>query len=301
MDEMDEFELQLRYERAQKRKRTARITAAIATVVLLGSTGTFYYTGTYQGAALDPHPCKPEQVEVLASDGWVLESVEVDGATLTGLVRPPKENDAPWVLYFGGNVDHTLRTARAYIELLLGRESGYGAASFAYRGFDTSSGVTKPSTFQADARAVFDHLAAKHGMRAEQLHVIGFSLGANAAALLGAELAYTDHVLASTSLLSPGIAPHRLPPWLFPLVIGAWEMPSKLKAMRGPVLLVSANDDPAYPPEIHARKMPMLLGDRLVQHVEVNGGHEGPLRDERSLSAIRALLGVKPPAEPPKR
>ncbi len=302
---MDEFELQLRNERAQKRKRTARITAALSMLALIGTTGTFYYTGTYQGTALDPHPCEAAEVEVLASDGWALESIAVEGAVLAGLVRPPKEPDAPWVLYFGGNVDHSLRTARAYTELLLGRGSSYGAASFAYRGFDTSSGETKPLTFQADARAVFDHLAAKHGVRAERLHVIGFSLGANAAALLGAELARTEYALASTSLLSPGIGPHLLPPWLFPLVLGAWEMPSKLKAMRGPVLLVSAKDDPAYPADIHARKMPKLLGERLVQHVEVNGGHDGPLRDERSLAAVRALLGVEPPvvepAERPKR
>jgi len=301
MEEMDAFELQLRYERAQKRKRTARITAAFTTAVLLGSATTFYYTGTYQGMPLDPHPCEAAEVAVLAGDGWVLESIDVDGAVLAGLVHPPKEPSAPWLLYFGGNVDHSLRTARAYIELLVGRGDAYGAASFAYRGFDTSTGQTKPTTLPADARAVFEHLRAKYGVRAEQLHVIGFSLGANAASLLAAELAGTEHRLASTSLLSPGIAPHRLPPWLFRVVVGAWEMPSKLRAMRGPVLLVSANDDLAYPPEIHARKMPPLLGERLVQHVEVEGGHDGPLRDERSLSAIRALIGFEPPPHPAKR
>jgi len=297
MEEMDEFELQLRRERAEKRKRIANVTAALATVALIGTSATFYYTGAYQGMALDPHPCEPAQVEVLARDGWALESVPVDGAELVGLVRAPKEPDAPWVLYFGSNVDHALRTARAYLELLLGRGDSYGAASFAYRGFDTSSGVTKPHTLQADTRAIFEHLVAKHGVRAQRLHVIGLSLGASAAALLGAELAGTEHVLASTTLLSPGIAPHQLPPWLFPLVLGAWEMPSKLKVMRGPVLIVSADDDPVYPPNIHARKMPPLLGDRLVQHLEVSGGHDGPLRDERSLAAIRNLLGVAPPTE----
>ncbi len=298
MDDLDSFERQLRHERAQKRKRSARIAAALGTLAVLISAGTLYYTGTYQGTALESHPCDAAEVEVLARDGWALESVAVDGAVLTGLLRPPSQQDAPWVLYFGGNVDHSLRTARAYLELLLGRRDGYGAASFAYRGFDTSTGETRPALFQADARAVFDHLVARHAVRAARLHVIGFSLGASAASLLGAQLAGTEHRLSSTSLLSPGMAPHRLPPWLFPLVFGAWELPSKLKAMRGPVLLVSANDDPAYPPEIHARKMPALLGRRLVQHVEVNGGHDGPLRDERSLAAIRALLGVERSLEP---
>jgi pimeloyl-ACP methyl ester carboxylesterase len=297
---MDEFELQLRRERAEQRRRTVRIMAALATLALISTTSAVYFTGAYQGTALDPHPCDPAQVEVLASDGWVLETVKVDGAVLTGLERPPESPEGPWVLYFGGNVDHSLRTARAYFELLLGSRRDYGAASFAYRGFDTSTGETKPSLLKADARTVFDHLVAKHGVRAERLHVIGFSLGANAASLLGAELAGTEHVLASTTLLSPGIAPHRLPPWLYPLVLGAFEMPSKLKAMRGPVLLVSARDDLAYPPHIHARKMPALLGERLVQHIEVSGGHDGPLRDELSLSAIRALIALEPKAAPDK-
>lgn len=298
LDDMDAFELQLRIERAQKRKRTARIMAALATTVLLISASTFYFTGTYQGMPLDPRPCEAAEVEALARDGWALETVAVEGAQLSGLVRPPSDPDAVWVLYFGGNVDHTLRTARAYLERLLGRDLRYGAASFAYRGFDTSTGITKPDRLQSDARAVFDHLVTKHGVRAERLHVVGFSLGASAAALLGQELAGTPHRLASTSLLSPGLAPHRLPPWLFPLVAGAWEMPSKLKTMRGPVLLVSATDDPAYPAEVHARKMPPLLGERLVKHLEVSGGHDGPLSDDGSVAAIRDLIGVTPPPEP---
>ncbi len=34
----------------------------------------------------------------------------------------------------------------------------------------------------------------------------------------------------------------------------------------------------------------VLIGS--VQHVEVSGGHDGPLRDERSLAAIRALRNM---------
>ena len=298
MEDLDDFELELKRERAEKRSRNAKIMAAVATVMLLGSVSAAYSTGFYQGASLDPVPCDPAEVEALARDGWTIETVDVDGAVLTGLERVPDEPDAPWVLYFGGNQKGSLRTARAYLERLVGRGTDVGAASFANRGFDTSTGVTKPSLLKADARAVFDHLVAKHGVRAPQLHVIGFSLGANSAALLGEELAGTEHVLASTTLLSPGIAPHKVPTWAHPLVVGAFELPSKLKAMRGPVLLVAASDDPAYPPDIHARRMTTLLGDRLVRYLEVPGGHEGPLRDEASLAVIRTLLDVEPSPTP---
>ena len=50
----------------------------------------------------------------------------------------------PRVLYFGGNVEHSLRAARAYLERVVGRSRDYGLASFAYRGFDTSTGEMKP-------------------------------------------------------------------------------------------------------------------------------------------------------------
>ncbi len=297
---LDEFEQKLRVERALIAQRRARIMAVLATVAIVTTTATFYFTDAYQGLSLDPRPCEPAEIEGLARDGWVVETVDVPDATLTGLVRVPAQADAPWLLYFGANIDHSLRTARAYAELLLGRGNAYGAASFAYRGFDTSTGVSTPGKFQADARAVFDHLVRAHGVSADKLHVVGLSLGANAAALLGQDLAKSQYRLASTTLLSPGIAPYRLPPELYPLVLGAWEMPSKLAAMRGPVLLVSATDDEAYPPKLHARKMPALLGDRLVRHLEVTGGHEAPLRDERSLAAIRELMGVDSAAKPPE-
>jgi dienelactone hydrolase len=294
-EDLDPYEQQLAIERAQKRQRISRIVAVLATIATVSTTSWMYYTDAYQGNALDLHPCEPAEVEVLARDGWKLETVQVEGAALSGLVRPAAKPDSPWLLYFGANTDHALRTARAYIELLLGAESDYGAASFAYRGFDISTGQATPGTFQRDARAVFDHMQMHHQVEARQLHVVGFSLGANAAALLGHDLASTPYTLASTSLLSPGIAPHSLPPWLFPLVLGAWEMPSKLQVMRGPVLLVSATDDPNYPADIHARAMPPLLGERLVRHLEVEGGHDAPLRNEQSLTAIRELLGAPNP------
>jgi pimeloyl-ACP methyl ester carboxylesterase len=273
------------------------VLAVLVVASALGSAAYFYKTGAYQGSALDLRPCDESEVQALASDGFQLESLTVPGATLVGLVRLPKAPDADWVVYFGGNDAHMLRSARAYAELLLAPDDPHGFASFAYRGFDTSTGQAAPTTFGADARAVLDHLRATHDVKAEQVHVVGFSLGANAAALLGESLSHTEQRLASTTLLSPGIAPPGLAEWLFPIVLGAWEMPSKLKAMGGPVLIVSASDDQVYAPDVHARKMPALLGERLVRHVEVTGGHDAALNAPASLEAVRAVIRGQPAAE----
>lgn len=287
---MEEEEDEFAIERERKRRRNATILGVLALFVTCATCFTLYYTDTYQGLPLDKHPCEPEVVEAAATDGWSLQQVEVDGATLVGLVKAPRKPERPWVLYFAGNADYLLRGARAYAELLLERRDDFGFASFAYRGFDTSTGQAKPGTFQADARAVFDHLVSEHGVSADRLHVVGFSLGASAAALLAEDLVRSNQRLASTSLLSPGMAPPSLPPWLFPVVIGAWEMGSKLTVMPGPVLIVAARDDEAYPLEHHAKKMPPLLGDRLVDYVEVDGRHDMTLNTKASLEAVRKQL-----------
>ena len=62
-----------------------------------------------------------------------------DGARLRAISRSPLKKDAPWVVFFAGNGPALLAEARAFT-LSLAPTRAVGVVTFAYRGFDGSTG-----------------------------------------------------------------------------------------------------------------------------------------------------------------
>ena len=93
----------------------------------------------------------------------------------------------PVILFFHGNA--ATRAVSCRIEYYRGFSSRLSANVLAidYRGFADSTGEPSEAGLLSDGRSAFDWLVA-HGKRAEDILIVGHSLGTGVAGLLGAEL-----------------------------------------------------------------------------------------------------------------
>ena len=255
---------------------------------LAGAAARLLGKDAFSGVAGRPTPA--EDVAKLAGDGWELTTLPVNGAQLTGLVREPSSADAPWVLFFAGLSDQLLKGSRAHMSELIG-ERDVGVASFAYRGFDTSTGFATPESFADDALAQVDLLKAR-GVGLERLHVIGFSLGTASASLLGEALAARGERPASTTFLSPGIGPAAVAPWALPFLRGPFQLRRAYAATPSPALMIAATRDQALPVDVHAHPARDALAERCVRYLELDGAHVATLEAPEALLAVRDFVGI---------
>ena len=242
-----------------------------------------------------------EYAQLAAKAGWRAERVEVDGGVvLRGLVRQPDLKPGPangpssadWVLFLPGNASAQLSSGQAFFEALhLG--PGIGLAVWADRGFDGSGGRPEARRFEADTLAIYRHLRARVAKPGSRVHLIGFSLGADLALALGAELGSSDERPTTVTLMSP--YPHD-----YCMAEHAWYSRFRLSCDRirldgdadrlaGPVLLLHGDADTVNDVS-DSRALAASLGPR-GRYVELPGGdHPSPLSDRRSLDAIRTLI-----------
>ena len=99
----------------------------------------------------------------------------------------PALKEYPVILFFHGNA--ATRAAFFRIPLYQSFSSRLGANVLAidYRGFADSTGQPSEAGLLNDARSAFDWLVS-HGKRAEDILIMGHSLGTGVSGMLGAEL-----------------------------------------------------------------------------------------------------------------
>ncbi|MBM4063747.1 MAG: hypothetical protein FJ265_22005, partial [Planctomycetes bacterium] len=153
--------------------------AAVAAYLLAPKLHRFAYWSEPKTAA---------ELRALATGGWQLDWLEVEpGLRLAGLVRPPRDPAARWLLFVPGNSPTLLAGFRAELDRLRG-DDDVGMALYAYRGFDGSGGTPTPAALVQDLVRQWDHLVQR-GARRGRIEVWGYSLGAVLAPQLGAALA----------------------------------------------------------------------------------------------------------------
>jgi abhydrolase domain-containing protein 12 len=115
----------------------------------------------------------------------------------------PALKEHPAILFLHGNA--ATRAFSARIRHYQGFSSRLGANVLAidYRGFADSTGQPSEAGLLSDARSAFDWLVA-HGKRAEDILIVGHSLGTGVAGLLGAELSSENINCRGIVLLSVG-------------------------------------------------------------------------------------------------
>ncbi|QSQ28274.1 alpha/beta fold hydrolase [Pyxidicoccus parkwayensis] len=135
----------------------------------------------------------------LTAGGWTLSDVN-GPPRQRALTRAPAPGQTRWLVFFGGNGPGYLEEARSVLEALdAGR--GFGLAAVAPPGFDGSPGRPSPQSLRAGAEAAVRWLVATH--RPEELQLVGFSMGSNAALAAAHALAKDGRPARGVVLLAP--------------------------------------------------------------------------------------------------
>lgn len=189
---------------------------------------------------------------------------------------------APTALFFHGNGEVMTDYLLDYHHQVCSLGANFLVAD--YRGYGLSSGSPSLSRLLEDARAVWTYAVNELGLSAEQIILMGRSLGSLAAL----ELAGGPGAKAQALILESGIARFddwisRMGPFLLRLGLdvnrlqealrAAFNHEAKLKAFPGPVLILHAQHDEIVPVE-HAK---LLAGwsdpARTTLRIFPRGGH----------------------------
>ena len=191
-----------------------------------------------------------------------------DGVALKGWFVPAPE--APFTVLFchgnGGNITHRLDS----INLLHGL--GLSCFVFDYRGYGKSAGrPTELGTYQ-DARAAYDWLTQTRGVPAEQIVILGRSLGGSIAAHLAGKVPARGLVLECAFTSFPDIGAKFYP--FMPVRLFAryrYNTRAHLAEVHCPVLVMHSRNDKLVPFEFGQRLFE--AADEPKRFVELRGGH----------------------------
>lgn len=241
-----------------------------------------------------------------AQPGWSPISLAVsDGATLKGLIRRPTEpSTAQWLVFFPGNDKTQLATGQRLLDYVRA-DKDYGLLTFAYRGFDASSGTTSVAALQADGPRIMQVLTKDERVDPARIHLVAFSMGGFVACTVASAAASAGKRLASLSLLaSIGNAELNSSELAARTSIGdVYEVLPLLPGVPGPVLVLHGTADDALPLTT-GREIARRLGERATL-VEIPGGPHDLTTSHAALDQVRAMVqrSTTPTAElrPPSR
>jgi pimeloyl-ACP methyl ester carboxylesterase len=222
-------------------------------------------------------------------EGWRTDTLRVGGETLRGLVRAGRPG-APWLLFYSGNSDTYFDEARRLLDPLADA-SGYGLVTWAYRGYDGSTGTPVRDVLVEDAWKLYERALEIAAVPPSQMHLAGFSLGSYLAATVGARAGASERKPGSVMLLAPctvmdvahvGAIRH----------IGTadrYDTMPYLSAISAPMLVVHGSEDAALPVAM-GREIARRLGSR-ARYVEAAGiGHAQLLTQKICHDAVRGRM-----------
>ena len=174
-----------------------------------------------------------------------------DGLSLLAWYAPPREADAPSLIYFHGNAGHIgMRgfKVRAYLN------AGLGVLLTTWRGYSGNSGTPTEDGLYADGRAARAFLRAQ-GAGDERQILYGESLGTGVAVHLAREATPAAVVLEAPFSSVVDIASGRFPLLpVGPLVVDRFDSAAKIGKVAAPVLIVHGERDRTIPVRL-ARKL----------------------------------------------
>lgn len=164
-------------------------------------------------------------------------------------MRAPSSDDAPWILYFGGNAT-SLEGSQRVLTKIAGPHD-IGLAAFAYRGYDGSQGSPTQGALTRDGLAAVAHLESI-GVRRERIAIVGQSLGSGVAAQVTAELVSEGYPPAALVLVSPftsvlDVVRDHVVCMPSCLVADKWATKRRTHELRLPVLVLHGTKDSIIP------------------------------------------------------
>jgi len=223
------------------------------------------------------HPVR--EVSFTPADlGLEYEDVEfrsADGVKLTGWYVPAKNATFTVLLCHGngGNIMHLLDNLNLFCNL------GVSCFVFDYRGYGSSTGWPTEAGTYLDAQAAYDWLTGEKGVPADQIILLGRSLGGSIAAHLAGRVPVGALVVESAFTSYSDMAA-RLYPYL-PVRLFAWfqfryRTLAYLREVHCPVMVVHSRDDELVPFAFGARLFE--AANEPKQFVEIVGSHNDGFR-----------------------
>jgi len=160
------------------------------------------------------------------------------------------------VIVFNGNAGN--RSYRAPLATALAG-AGFQVCLFDYRGYGGNPGSPSEAGLLNDARAVHASVAARAGVDAGRIILLGESLGTGVAAALAADVKPMAVVLRSPFTSMADVAAHHY--WFLPvrrLLWDRYDSLSRVRALSCPVAVVAGDRD---------RVVPFALSQRLFDAV----------------------------------
>ncbi|MCY4406241.1 MAG: alpha/beta hydrolase [Rhodospirillaceae bacterium] len=198
----------------------------------------------------------PDRTRPTPADSGVPELAPValdtaDGLSLLAWYAPPREADAPSLIYFHGNAGHIgMRgfKVRAYLN------AGLGVLLTTWRGYSGNPGTPTEDGLYADGRAARAFLRAR-GCSDDHQVLYGESLGTGVAVHLAREATPAALVLEAPFSSVVDIASGRFPLLpVGPLIVDRFDSAAKIGKVAEPVLIVHGERDRTIPVRL-ARKL----------------------------------------------
>ncbi len=240
------------------------------------------------------HPTQltDSQVRSLANNGWRYSPIAVNKAiVLKGLVRPPTAQQKRWLLLFGGNATD-LAANRALLDMIR-RDEDLGLATFAYRGYDSSTGEPSEEALVGDAHRAVRHLEERFAVPPERLIIIGYSLGSGVATQLAAQLSQQKRAPDRLILCAPYRSIARLFSEAVPVLPLGWVAPDRynsegaITSVQSPVLLLHGTQDLVIPVDNgRALQKRLKSAGKQVELIEYSDRGHDLFHDQRPAKAI---------------
>ena len=211
------------------------------------------------GDARPPFPY--EQVDLARTDG---------ARQFAWIMRRNANDDGPWAVYFHGSPS-TIASPVNISHYKLLRDAGLNVIAPEYRGFAGLDGTPTEATLAADARAAYDHLAAR-GITPGRIVIYGWSLGSAVAIGLASDVPSAAVILEGAPSSLADVARQRYPFVPIGLILrDRFDTKDKMARVKSPVLVLHSREDDLIPFAEGRKLFDAAPGEKAF--VEVHGGH----------------------------
>lgn len=199
-----------------------------------------------------------------------------DGVELNGWFIPAERARSTILFLHGnaGNISHRFEKIQIFHDLDL------NVFIFDYRGYGKSRGSPSENGLYLDAKAAYDHLVSKEGIRKDEIILFGESLGGSVAVDLASKREVKAIIVESTFSSAKDIA-RRIYPFIPQFFITSdFDSVKKIKDVRIPKLIIHSVDDEIVPFDLGQKLFEIAPSPKTF--LKLRGGHNTAFLDSEA-------------------
>jgi len=204
-----------------------------------------------------------------------------DNAILDGVYKHSKKQNAPLLIYFGGNADDATRIL-LHVEGLV----DFDIVSFNYRGYLKSTGKPSEKYLFSDALSIYDKYS-----KDRKTIIIGRSLGTGVATYLASKREIKGLVLITPYNSIASIAQRKYP--IFPINLLLRHKFNSVKYMlhvKAPVSIIEVDNDQVIP-HYHLLKLKKVIPNLSLHVILKDTTHADVLTHNKFEKNLQSILG----------